>query len=114
MSDRVQVGGLQVANELYQFVNTEALPGTGVSEAQFWGGLEAIVNDLAPRNRELLAKRDSIQAQIDAWHKANKGADFATYKAFLQSIGYLVPEGEDFQITTSHVDTEIAVMAYHN
>ncbi|MBK8452401.1 MAG: malate synthase G [Thiofilum sp.] len=111
MSDRVQVGGLQVANELYQFVNTEALPGTGVSEAQFWGGLEAIVNDLAPRNRELLAKRDSIQAQIDAWHKANKGADFATYKAFLQSIGYLVPEGEDFQITTSHVDTEIAVMA---
>lgn len=111
MSDRVQVGGLQVANELYQFVNTEALPGTGVSEAQFWGGLEAIVNDLAPRNRELLAKRDSIQAQIDAWHKANKGADFATYKAFLQSIGYLVPEGEDFQITTSNVDTEIAVMA---
>lgn len=111
MSDRVQVGGLQVANELYQFVNTEALPRTGVSEAQFWGGLEAIVNDLAPRNRELLAKRDSIQAQIDAWHKANKGADFATYKAFLQSIGYLVPEGEDFQITTSHVDTEIAVMA---
>jgi malate synthase len=111
MSDRVQVGGLQVANELYQFVNTEALPNTGVSEAQFWGGLEAIVNDLAPRNRELLAKRDHIQAQIDAWHKANKGADFATYKAFLQSIGYLVPEGEDFQITTSNVDTEIAVMA---
>ncbi|WP_020558259.1 malate synthase G [Thiofilum flexile] len=111
MSDRVQVGGLQVASELYQFVNTEALPGTGVSEAQFWGGLEAIVNDLAPRNRELLAKRDQIQAQIDAWHKANRGADFAAYKAFLQSIGYLVPEGEDFQITTNNVDTEIAVLA---
>ena len=111
MSDRVSVGGLQVANELYQFVNTEALPSTGLSEAQFWGGLEAIVKDLAPRNRELLAKRDSIQAQIDAWHKANKGADFATYKAFLQSIGYLVPEGEDFQITTSNVDIEVAVMA---
>ena len=89
MSLRVKTGGLDVAQVLYDFINTEALPGTGISEQQFWSQLDAIVHDLAPKNRALLAKRDAIQEQIDAWHRAHRGAafDFAAYKAFLQEIG---------------------------
>lgn len=109
MSDKIQVGSLQVSTLLHNFVNQQALPGTGVEPAAFWAGLEKIVNELAPRNRELLAKRDALQAKIDAWHLANKGKfDFAAYKAFLQDIGYLLPEGADFKVTTENVDTEIA------
>ncbi|MCV6589673.1 MAG: malate synthase G [Marinobacterium sp.] len=111
MSQRVQSGGLQIAQSLYDFVNNEALPGTGVSEQQFWSAFDAIVHDLAPRNRELLGKRDQIQAQIDNWHRSQDGFDFAAYKAFLQEIGYLLPEGEDFQATTTNVDPEMATMA---
>ncbi len=112
MGDRIQVGGLQVSTLLQDFVNKQALPGTGIEVNAFWAGLEAIVNDLAPRNRELLAKRDAIQAKIDAWHLANKGNfDFAAYKAFLQEIDYLLPEGEAFQVTTMNVDTEITATA---
>ncbi len=112
MSDKIQVGGLQVSTLLHDFINTQALPDTGVSQAQFWAGLEAIVNDLAPRNRALLAKRDDIQAQIDAWLVENKGKfEFAAYKAFLQDIGYLLPEGEAFTVTTENVDAEIATTA---
>ena len=113
MSQRVQVGGLQVAKELYDFINTEALPGTGVEVEQFWSRFDSIVHDLAPRNRELLAKRDALQAQIDAWHRDNRGAAFSfdAYKSFLQEIGYLLPEGEDFTATTENVDPEMATMA---
>jgi len=113
MSQRVQVGGLQVAKELYDFINTEALPGTGVEVEQFWSRFDSIVHDLAPRNRELLAKRDAIQAQIDAWHRDNRGDafNFDAYKSFLQEIGYLLPEGEDFTATTENVDPEMATMA---
>jgi malate synthase len=112
MGNRIQVGGLQVSTLLHDFVNTQALPGTGVSVDAFWAGLESIVNDLAPRNRELLAKRDDIQAKIDAWHLQHKGTfDFAAYKAFLQDIGYLLPEGEAFQVTTTNVDSEITATA---
>jgi malate synthase len=113
MSQRVQVGGLQVAKELYDFINTEALPGTGVEVEQFWSRFDSIVHDLAPRNRELLAKRDALQAKIDEWHRAHRGAefDFDAYKSFLQSIGYLLPEGEAFTITTENVDPEMATMA---
>ena len=113
MTQRVKVGDLDVAKVLYDFINERALPGTEVSQDQFWSKLDAIVHDLAPRNRELLAKRETIQAQIDAWHKANRdnGFDFAAYKAFLQEIGYLLPEGEDFSATTSNVDPEMATMA---
>lgn len=112
MTDRIQLGSLQVSTLLHNFVNQQALPGTGVEPATFWAGLEKIVNECAPRNRELLAKRDALQAKIDAWHLANKGKfDFAAYKAFLQDIGYLMPEGADFSITTENVDTEIAQMA---
>ena len=112
MGDKIQVGGLQVSTLLHNFINTQALPETGVSQEQFWAGLEAIVNDLAPRNRALLAKRDDIQAQIDAWLVENKGKfDFAAYKAFLQDIGYLLPEGDAFTVTTENVDAEIATTA---
>ncbi|MEN9502729.1 MAG: hypothetical protein RI964_2014 [Pseudomonadota bacterium] len=112
MGDKIQIGGLQVSTLLHDFINTQALPDTGVSQEQFWAGLEAIVNDLAPRNRALLAKRDDIQAQIDAWLVANKGQfDFAAYKTFLQAIGYLLPEGEAFSVTTENVDAEIATTA---
>lgn len=112
MADRIEVGGMQVSTLLQDFVNTKALPGTGIGVDEFWAGLEAIVNDFAPRNRELLAKRDEIQAKLDAWHLENKGQfDFAAYKTFLQEIGYLLPEGEDFQVTTDNVDKEIAEVA---
>ncbi|MBH3339581.1 malate synthase G [Pseudomonas mendocina] len=113
MTERVQVGGLQVAKALYDFVNNEAIPGTGIAADQFWAGAAAVIKDLAPKNRALLAKRDELQAQIDAWHQARKGQahDAAAYKTFLQEIGYLLPEPEDFQATTSNVDEEIARLA---
>ena len=113
MTDRVNVGGLQVAKVLFDFVNNEAIPGTGVTAEQFWAGAAAVIHDLAPKNRALLAKRDAIQAQIDGWHQARAGQahDAAAYKAFLQEIGYLLPEPADFSITTENVDEEIATMA---
>ncbi|MFV3386139.1 malate synthase G [Pseudomonas sp. NY15364] len=113
MTERVQVGGLQVAKALYDFVNNEAIPGTGIAADQFWAGAAAVIKDLAPKNHALLAKRDELQAQIDAWHQARKGQahDAAAYKAFLQEIGYLLPEPEDFQATTTNVDEEIARLA---
>jgi len=113
MTERVQVGGLQVAKVLFDFVNNEAIPGTGIAAEKFWAGAEAVINDLAPKNRALLAKRDQIQAQIDGWHQAHAGQahDAAAYKAFLQEIGYLLPEPADFQVSTQNVDEEIARLA---
>jgi len=113
MTERVQVGGLQVAKVLYDFVVDEAIPGTGVDAAEFWAGADKVIHDLAPRNRALLAVRDDLQAQIDTWHRDRKGQphDAAAYKAFLQDIGYLVPEPADFQVTTGGVDAEIATTA---
>ena len=113
MTDRVQVGGLQVAKVLYDFVNTQAIPGTGLTAEQFWEGATKVLKDLAPKNRALLEKRDALQAQIDEWHLARKGQahDAVAYKAFLQEIGYLLPEAADFQASTKNVDDEIARMA---
>jgi malate synthase len=113
MTQRVEVGGLQVAKVLFDFVTNEAIPGTGVSADQFWAGAAAVIHDLAPKNRALLAKRDQLQAQIDAWHQARQGQahDAVAYKAFLQEIGYLLPEPADFKATTANVDEEIATMA---
>jgi malate synthase len=113
MTERVQIGGIQVAKTLYDFVNNEAIPGTGVDADKFWAEFDKIVNELAPRNRELLAKRDAIQEKLDSWNREHKGQtlDMAEYKAFLKEIGYLVDEPEDFKITTANVDPEVATMA---
>ena len=113
MSKRVQIGGLQVASELHQLLEVEILPGTGVSAEAFWQGLEGILTDLGPRNRELLAKRETLQQQIDDWHRRHPGVhyDHEAYRSFLQEIGYLLPEGECFSITTENVDEEIAQIA---
>ena len=113
MTDRVVVEGLSVARVLYDFINREVLPGTGVPEAGLWIQLDRIVHDLAPRNRALLAKRDALQAQINEWHRAHKGKpfDLAAYRAFLGTIGYLVQERDDFTVTTENVDDEIARIA---
>ena len=106
----VDKSGLKVAQELAQFIETEALPGTGVTAEVFWDGLAGMVRDLGPKNRTLLAKREEMQTQIDDWHLARKGQDFeaAEYTAFLKEIGYLVSEGPDFQIDTSKIDPEFA------
>ncbi|QFU75000.1 malate synthase G [Halioglobus maricola] len=113
MTDRIQVGELHIAPVLHQLLETDIAPGTGIAPADFWTALESILRDLAPKNRDLLAKRDQLQTQIDSWHQHNPGADYdrAAYKAFLQEIGYLLPEGEDFTITTRNVDPEVATLA---
>ncbi|UAK31640.1 malate synthase G [Nocardia asteroides] len=113
MTERIQVGGLQVARVLHEFVENEALPGSGVDSAAFWAGAEQVINDLAPRNRALLAERDEIQGKVDAWHAEHPGANYdkAAYKHFLTEIGYLRPEPADFRIATQNVDDEIAVTA---
>jgi len=113
MTEHVQVGGLRVAKVLFDFVNNEAIPGTGLDAAGFWQGAEQLIHELAPKNKALLAKRDDLQAKIDAWHQSHAGQahDAPAYKAFLEEIGYLLPEVADFQATTQNVDEEIARMA---
>jgi malate synthase len=106
-------GGLQVAANLDQFVETEALPGTGIDSAAFWSGFDALVHELAPKNRALLAERDRLQTELDNWHRANPGPvrDLRAYRAFLEGIGYIVPSPASVKATTDQVDTEIAEQA---
>ena len=113
MNERIEIGGLQVASELYQLVNEQVIPGTGIDSDKFWADFESILNDLGPRNVELLAIRESFQAQIDQWHEARAGQphDASAYRQFLQDIGYLVPAGDSFSITTENVDAEICSIA---
>ena len=113
MTDRIQLHGLQVARELHDFIVRDALPGTGIEADKFWSGFAALAHRLAPENKALLAERDRLQTAIDDWHKGRRGQphDAGEYRAFLESIGYLVPEGADFQITTQNVDPEIATVA---
>ena len=113
MSERIGIGGLQVDRRLYDFINEEALPGTGVSAAVFWAGFDRLIHGLAPRNRALLAKRDDLQRRIDAWYREmhDQPIDLDDYKAVLREIGYLVPEGDDFTATTANVDPEISTIA---
>ena len=110
MTARIQKGKLAIAKELYDFIENEALPGSGLDSATYWKNFEQVVVDLSPKNKTLLAKRDDLQAKIDEWHRNNK-FELEAYKAFLKEIGYLLPEVEDFQISTENVDEEIALLA---
>jgi len=113
MTERTQVHRLQVASNLHQFIESKVLPGTGVSSETFWSGFDAIVADLAPKNAALLAERDRIQTEMDAWHTANPGpvTDMPAYQAFLQKIGYLVESPKKVKVTTANVDAELAKQA---
>ena len=113
MTDRVQIHGLQVARILFDFVEKDVMPGTGIPSGNFWSGFAGLANALTPKNRALLATRDQLQSQIDEWHDARRGKtlDRAEYEAFLRAIGYLLPEGPDFTITTPDVDPEVALLA---
>ena len=111
MNTRITRHGLQIAQPLHDLVVDEILPGTGIDADALWRGFAAIVREFAPRNRAVLARRDELQATIDAWHRAHPAFDAAAYRAFLVGIGYLLPEGEDFTIETQNVDTEIATLA---
>ena len=113
MTDRVTVGNLRVAQTLYDFVNNEALPGTEIDPDTFWSGVDKVVADLTPKNQDLLARRDDLQAQIDKWHRHRviEPLDPEAYKEFLTEIGYLQPDPGDFTITTSGVDDEITKTA---
>src|SRR3989338_5660068 len=109
--DYVAVGGLKVAEPLYNLIRDEIAPGTGVDPDAFWNSLDAIVRDLGPKNRALLDKRDNLQSKIDAWHNEKQGFDVSEYRRFLTEIGYLAPEVPDFKVTTANVDPEIASIA---
>jgi malate synthase len=112
MEQYVKVGNIQVAKLLYDFINEEVLPGSGVDGEKFWKDFETLIADLTPRNKALLARRDELQAKLNEWHKEHRDSfDMEQYKAFLTEIGYLEPEVEDFEITTEGVDEEIAVQA---
>ncbi|RMD91993.1 MAG: malate synthase G [Alphaproteobacteria bacterium] len=113
MADRVDRAGLAVATPLAAFIEEQALPGTGLAPAAFWQGLAATLAELAPENARLLAVREALQEKIDAWHVARRGQphDPDAYEAFLREIGYIVPEGEDFEIATEGVDDEIGRIA---
>ncbi len=113
MTDRVKVGNLRVAQVLYDFINNEALPGTDIDPDTFWSGVDKVVADLTPKNEDLLAHRDDLQARIDKWHRQRviEPIDPEAYKQFLTEIGYLQPEPDDFTITTAGVDDEITTTA---
>ena len=113
MSDRIEKYGLKIAQSLADFIDHEALPGTGVVPDNFWKGLSDLAHDFGPKNRSLVAHRELLQSQIDDWHSARKGQphDTKAYKLFLSEVGYLVPEGADFEIETANVDPEIATIS---
>ncbi|MEM6302414.1 MAG: malate synthase G [Pseudomonadota bacterium] len=113
MTNRVERAGLQVEPVIAELLEERIIPGTQVEASDFWSGLAATLADLRPKNEALLAKRDEIQEKLDQWHSANPGAEFdkESYKAFLEEIGYLLPEPEPFQISTENVDREVAQVA---
>ncbi|MFN4099452.1 MAG: malate synthase G, partial [Pararhodobacter sp.] len=110
MAQRIEKAGLSIDTRMVDFIEAQALPGTGVGAGAFWQALAGLVNGLGPKNRDLLAEREAMQARIDGWHLARRGQthDAEAYHGFLTEIGYLVPEGPDFTIETSGIDPEIA------
>src|SRR5690625_2147016 len=113
MTQRTNCHGLQVANDLYNFIQNKALPGSGVDADAFWEGFSKLVHDLAPENRELLAERTRIQKELDNWYKSNPGPikDQTAYQAFLKDIGYLVDAPANVQVETTKIDDEFAKQA---
>ena len=113
MVDRVQAGTIQVDRELYNFINDEALQETSINSEAFWDSFSSIIDDLTPTNRRLLDQRDDLQNKIDDWYKRNakNPLDLEAYKSFLKDIGYIVPEGDDFSVSTKNVDEEISLIA---
>ncbi len=113
MTERTPIHRLQVATNLYRFIEDQMLPGTGIEPAVFWQGFDAIVHELAPKNAALLAERDRLQAEMDAWHKAHPGPirGMARYRKFLQKTGYLVPVPDKVRATAKNVDAELALQA---
>ena len=113
MSKYVQIGSLKVATQLVDFVDNSLVPGLGLDAAHIWTALEDIVEEFAPRNKSLLERRQALQAQMDEWCREHAGmtVDPAAYRDFLIEIGYLVPEGETFKVTTANVDPEISSVA---
>lgn len=110
MTNYIEKGNLKIASVLYDFVNKEVLPGSGVEQDSFWTGFEALINELSPENKALLARRDELQRKINSWHLENKGDyEFTNYKAFLREIGYLEPKPEEFTINTTNIDDEVAL-----
>lgn len=113
MAERIEVGNLKVDAGLYTFVNDEVIPGTHVDAHEFWEGFGRLIEELSPQNAALLEKRELFQDKLNAWHKEHKGksTDLDAYKKFLVEIGYLIPEGEDFAVSTDNVDAEITTVA---
>ncbi|MEM8791092.1 MAG: malate synthase G [Pseudomonadota bacterium] len=113
MTERVEIAGLKVARELYDFLENEALPGTGVASSDFWNGFGAIAKEYAPRNRAFVARREEIQKEIDEWHLSRKGKQHSptAYRIMLEESGYIVPEGPDFKVDTPNVDREFSDIA---
>jgi malate synthase len=113
MTARTNCHGLQVDTGLHRFIEDKVLPGTGINSDSWWKGFAQIVNELAPKNAALLAERDRLQTELDQWHRAHPGpiADVATYRQFLESIGYLQPVPTDVKVTTENVDAELATTA---
>ncbi|MFG6176183.1 malate synthase G [Halomonas sp. THAF12] len=113
MTQRITRHRLQVAAELDRFINEQALPGSGIDPEAFWAGVDALFHDLTPKNRDLLAERDRLQAELDGWHRENSGPvrDMAAYRGFLERVGYLQPAPAEVAVTTVNVDREIAVQA---
>ncbi|HBY84846.1 MAG TPA: malate synthase G, partial [Colwellia sp.] len=107
----VTIENLTVSQCLFDFIEKEALPGTAINSDHFWQQFSSIINDLSPKNQQLLLKRDDLQASIDSYHKDNKPLNFTHYKKFLTDINYLVPQVDDFNINTCNVDNELALMA---
>lgn len=113
MSERISVAGLQIATPLYDLVQNEIAPGTGIMADEAWQGFAQIIEQMTAKNRSLLERRDELQARIDAWHLEHKNQplDLTAYKQYLYDIGYLQTEGADFNISTENVDAEIATIA---